>query len=479
MKTWRIVLGIIFTLVIIGGAGYLGVQNVPGEADSTPPAPLTVAVTRGDVQQTVTAPGQVVGTQEVLLGFEVSGQLAEIEVRPGDTVQAGAILARLKPRPLAEALETARLELAQVRARHDQALAEARLDLQIAEAELGRETTGLPTLATNEASLAAAQASLAEIRAGPDENEMTVAAAALRQAEVELKQAQWAYDQVAYGANVGASPEAARLEAATLEYEAKRADYNLAVRGPTAADIAQAQAEVEQAQADVDQARAGQQAREQQILTLKAQVEKARLTLETFQAGVEPSLERAVDSAQTKLEAATLTAPFAGAVLEVRAKPGETVLDGSGVILLADPHALEVLTNVIEEDLPLVQVGQPVEVFFDAVPEGGVEGRVARIVAQRIAGEERPLYPVYITLDHVPGSIIAGMTADASIIIAQQTGVLRLPKALVQAHSDRKAVLEVWTGHQIERREVRAGLRGDVYVEIMAGLREGDEVVGR
>jgi hypothetical protein len=74
---------------------------------------------------------------------------------------------------------------------------------------------------------------------------------------------------------------------------------------------------------------------------------------------------------------------------------------------------------------------------------------------------------------------MAGMMADASIIIAQQTNVLRLPKALVQARSDGIANLEVWTGHRIERREVRAGLRGDVYVEIIAGLQEGDEAVGQ
>jgi multidrug resistance efflux pump len=54
---------------------------------------------------------------------------------------------------------------------------------------------------------------------------------------------------------------------------------------------------------------------------------------------------------------------------------------------------------VIEEDLPLLQIGQPVEVFFDAVPEAAVHGRVARIVPQRLSGEDRPLYPVYITLD--------------------------------------------------------------------------------
>ncbi len=301
----------------------------------------------------------------------------------------------------------------------------------------------------------------------------------MRQAEIALKQAQWGYDQVAYRGDVGARPEAAKLEEATLTYEAKLAGYNLAVQEATPADIANAQAQVQQAQADYDQARAEQGVNEQQLAILEARVEKARLAVETLQAGVDPALARAVKTAAEDLKAATLLAPFDGVILEVQAKPGETVIDRAGVILMADATALEVLTKVIEEDLPLVQVGQPVEVFFDAVPEAAIRGRVARIVPQRISGEDRPLYPVYISLDELPEDIISGMTTDASIIIAQKFGVLRLPRALVQAGADDIAVVEVWANNQIERREVQVGLRGDVYIEIMAGLSEGDEVVGQ
>lgn len=479
MKRWIIISITVLLIIVVGGAGYLGLRSARVEARETPQAPATVTVTRGQVAQTVTAPGQVAGMDERLLSFAVDGQLAEITVRPGQVVQKGQELARLDPRPLEEALATARLELDQAEAQHGQDLAQAGLDLRIAEARLSQEKSGIPSLAAAEADVAAAQAKLQELLAGPGEDEITVAAAELRQAEVTLKQAQWAYDQVAYRDDIGASPEAVQLQEATLTYEAKLAAYNLAVQGPTAADEAASRAGVQQALAEVNRIRAEMGAREQELAILEAEVDKARLALEALQAGIDPGLRRAVETAETDLQAVTLTAPIDGVVLEVRVKPGETVRDRAGVVLLADTGAIEIRTSVIEEDLPLVQVGQDVEVFFDALPEEGVRGKVARIVPQRISGEDRPLYPVYISLAQLPSGVKAGMTADASIIIAQRNDVLRLPRTLVQAGPDNLAVVEVWVQGQVQRREVLAGLRGDVYVEIVAGLAEGEAVVGR
>jgi hypothetical protein len=53
-----------------------------------------------------------------------------------------------------------------------------------------------------------------------------------------------------------------------------------------------------------------------------------------------------------------------------------------------------------------------------------------------------------------------------------------LPRALVRARSDGTAQVKVWVGGQTESRTVSVGLRGDVYVGILEGLRLGDEVVG-
>jgi multidrug efflux pump subunit AcrA (membrane-fusion protein) len=56
--------------------------------------------------------------------------------------------------------------------------------------------------------------------------------------------------------------------------------------------------------------------------------------------------------------------------------------------------------------------------------------------------------------------------------------VLRLPRALVTTRSDGTATVEVWENGSAVAREVTTGLRGDVYIAVLEGLAEGDEVVG-
>ena len=70
-------------------------------------------------------------------------------------------------------------------------------------------------------------------------------------------------------------------------------------------------------------------------------------------------------------------------------------------------------------------------------------------------------------------------TAIDVIVVDSRRDVLRLPRALVRARSDGTATVQVWTGSRIEERQVQTGLRGDVYIEILDGLNEGDLVVGK
>ena len=89
---------ILFSLVgilIISTAGYLGFSTT--KTPSATPTPQTVAVTICDVEQTVTAPGNLANVNQADVHMPATGRLSEVTVRVGDRVRAGQILAELDP----------------------------------------------------------------------------------------------------------------------------------------------------------------------------------------------------------------------------------------------------------------------------------------------------------------------------------------------------------------------------------------------
>ena len=421
-------------VALIGGAAYLGLQSAQDQPAAPPPA--TVPVTRGDVEQSVAAPGQLECTQQAQLAMATTGTVARINVRPGEQVRAGDTLIELDLAPLQKALDDARGKLERAAPEHARQLAAAQLDLAVAQANLAKAQARTPDT-TPEA--------------------VTIAQHRLEQAKNELWGAQARRDSTCGRAH-DAACDAAQAAVQSNEEAVRIAEVQL-------------QQEIAKAQAD-------QAAHAQDLAVLQAQVDRAQIAVDRLKEGLDPTLVHNVEAAQAALDGATLKAPFDGTVLEVTVKVGETAGPSRNAILLANTAAVEVRSTVIEGDLMQVQVGQVAELVFDAQPGLTVQGHVARIVPHR-GDAARPLYPVYIALDEPAPGILPGMTVDATITIAKRESVLRLPRALVRAGAGSTAQVQVWANGQIEKRDVKVGLRGDVYVEIIEGLSEGEQVVSR
>lgn len=431
MKQILFLFGTVLAIGAVAAAAYVGYENGQPAEPAAVVKPVTVGVTRGDVAHTVTAPGQLAGVSEQMLGVDVNGRLLELTVRPGSVVNAGEVIARLDPTPYEIALQTAQIQLAQANAQHQQRLDEAALAIEASEAQVAGTQAQVPQLTTADINRQAAQD--AEARAA-----------------YEYQKAQdrhWEPPQV--------------VESYRLEWVA--AQRALAI-----------------AEADYNQILNQQWAVSQQVNALSKGLEQSNLSARFLaESGIDPLLQVAVDKAQQDLDRTVVTAPFDGVVLEVLARPGEFLPAGANIVLLTDPTAGEVRTTVIEEDLSLVALGQPAEIYFDARPDVAVAGEVDRIVPQRVAGEARPLYHVYLQLnDQLPEGVYPGMTADASLLIDQASDVLRLPRSLVARRSDGTATVTVWENDQPLEREITTGLRGDVYLTILSGLNEGDDIVG-
>ena len=454
MKRLLIPIGIALAIILIGGMGYLGFRSTQSSKPATISSiPQTVPVSRGEVQHSVTAPGKLVGTREATLSSDAGGRLAKINVRPGDAVHAGQVLA---------VLDTADLELRVAQAE------QTYLKQQAAYSDTIQSDPNAVLAARTAVSNASAAYQVAKRQFDLRGDQTTVSCLGFKNASDALALAQAAYDSVANDwkakdyLNSDWGPFRSvvnNLTNAQSAYELARAQCHLTAANINDSSLQSALAQLKQAEANLEQLVSPESST---LLQAQAQLEQTRLTL---------------DEAQQQLANATILAPFAGVVLDVKANPGEAIGAHSALIVLADPAAVEVESTVIEEDMSFVKAGQLVNLFFDAKPDAGTTGHVARSVPQRTSGD-RLLYPVYVAIDQLPTGLVAGMTVDASIVVDSRSGVLRLPRELVRVRSDDTALVRVWTGDQIEQRTITIGLRGDSFVEVLAGLSEGDRVVG-
>lgn len=393
-KTSVIIFGLVGILVV-GAAGYFGFATTQAPP-STPPAPQTVSVTTCDVEQTVTAPGNLVNVNQAEVKMPADGKLSSVTVRVGDTVTAGQTLAEL------DSVTTTQAQVD---------LLEAQEALEVAQ----RHRTALDyPRATDEY--------IKDLKKQIKASKEAVSAlnnSYKNEADPVLK------------SQLLVSLESAKADLKSLE--SKLAWYT---SKPTESDVVNADSELALAQAKYDAAKA-------------------------------------------VLESLQIKAPFSGVVFAVTAESGATYSAETSLFTIGDPKALEIVANVTEEDYPLLVLGQGVEIYFDARPELTIQGKVSRIIPQRIEGSDSPLYDIYITLDEVPDGLADGMTADTAITIASREGVLCLPRAVVRASASATTIVKVWDGVQEAEREIKVGLRGDTYIEVVEGLSEGEQVVTR
>jgi multidrug efflux pump subunit AcrA (membrane-fusion protein) len=392
MTAKRIMVGLValawVALLLVGCGGGEATETVPVDA---------VPVVPQDAEGKVVAEAVIEPVQSSELRFEGGGTVVEVLVEEGDVVSEGDLLVRL----------------------------------DATDAELG--------VLEAEAALALAEAQLAQVQAGPRQQEITVARARLAAAEVALAQAVAQQDELAAGAT-DAQIAATRAEIAAARITLRQAEEEhddtldcVEVRkengekekvcpllGPTeerarfaleAANDALVVAQVELAalQDGVEpQLRAAQAG----VESAAAQREAAQAQLDLVKAGSRPE---EIASVEVQVAQAAV-AVAAGTVTKVTVDVGETAAPGEVVVILASLDQLQArTTDLTELDIARVAEGQSVMVTVDALPGDEFRGRVTRIGEQSADYRGDVTYPVFIALDgDVPG-LRWGMTALVEI----------------------------------------------------------------
>jgi RND family efflux transporter MFP subunit len=229
--------------------------------------------------------------------------------------------------------------------------------------------------------------------------------------------------------------------------------------------------------AELDSARARRLARDQAIAQLDLELAERGLAL--ADAAVAQA-EAALSLARIQLEQARIVAPIAGVVASVATQEGETVaasLAAPTFLTIVGLDRLELWAYVDETDIGQIQVGQAALFGVDAYPGQSFEGQVVAVHPKAEIRDNVVDYVVVVRFAPPPDRTLRpDMTASVRVILSRRQGVPTLPRRAVRQEGGHPFVLCSESGRPVQR-PVKTGARDEGRVEILEGLREGEEVL--
>ena len=391
-----------------------------GASSEAPQEALTITLAPRRLVSTVSFVGRLAPRREVSVTSRVAGKVANVFFEYGDRVEAG--------QPLVE------LDTTETDRRHFEA----------------------------QARYFDARDKLRELENWENSPEIARVRRALALAGMEFEARKGKLAETALLLKQGVIP-ASEHKTAERQYEGQRLRYEAAQQDLKAA----------QAKADADAVRI------------------ARLRLE--------NAETRMRRLETTLQNAIVRAPVSGVVLEPGSKSGRKsgedssgrpltegrlVSEGGYLLSIADLGGLSVAGGIDEVDVVKVKPDQRVRISGDAFPDLVFEGRIARVSPQsRSGGNARvPVFDVTAAIDRLTDEHLArlrlGMSANVTIVVRDEPSALLVPLAAVQGGPGNYRVrLKDKAGGAPRTVRVEAGETTLHEVEILAGLKAGDEVI--
>lgn len=170
----------------------------------------------------------------------------------------------------------------------------------------------------------------------------------------------------------------------------------------------------------------------------------------------------------------TLRAPVSGIVLEKKALSGMRFMPGESLYQIADLSSVWVVADVFEQDIARVTVGAPATITLGAFPGETFSGKVSHVYPT--LDPQTRTVPVRVELAN-PGLRLKPAMYAQMELAAGGKKALAVPLSAVIDSGTREIVLVQVGEGRFAPREVKLGARGDTYVEVLDGVREGEPVV--
>ncbi|MEN6435537.1 MAG: efflux RND transporter periplasmic adaptor subunit [Anaerolineaceae bacterium] len=408
----------------------------------------TAKVLQRDVRVSINGSGTLITRNSVDLNFPTQGILTELNVKLGDTVKTGDVLASIEGSETLKAnVSSAKLELLEaqkdlddLQKNADVALAQAYQDWVTAKEKYETAQTEVQHISSSRCS----------------DTVTTGYAAAVENLSNKLKE----------------------LTEGSAQYIETKSRYDTAVANYNYC-ISYTSGEKAEAQANLELADAAQKSAELTYNTLKEGSGIDPMDLQLAEAKVTEAQDKLAE-AQAILDGITLIAPMDGVVTYLAVEEGSLV-DTSLFITISDLSNPFVQVNVDESDLPLFIAGSNVEVIFDALPDYTFTGTLIQIDPQLVNTNMVQTAQGLIELD--PSTTVdfqtipLGLNAGVEIISSEVKDAVVAPVEAVHDLGDGDyAVFKIDDDGKLRLHTVEVGLSDSTYIQITNGLTVGETV---
>jgi HlyD family secretion protein len=190
---------------------------------------------------------------------------------------------------------------------------------------------------------------------------------------------------------------------------------------------------------------------------------------------------------EEQLSYTTIVSPIEGIILSKDVEVGDAVssilvLGSSATLVMTEGDTSEVYVKgkVDESDIGKVYLGQPARIKVESFKDKTFNGKVTKISPMGVEKDNVTTFEVRVSINNPGGELKAAMTANAEIILEEHKNVLQIPEGAILYDKDKKASVEVPDpkGKEGKRKEsVTIGISNGAKTEVLAGLKEGEEVV--
>jgi multidrug efflux pump subunit AcrA (membrane-fusion protein) len=461
-----------------------------GSSSSSAATRRTATVGKGVVQSTVSGNGTLEPAQKVELSFGASGEVTAIDVKSGEKVKKGQVLAEVDSSSARASLASAEAQLIEA-----EEAVETAEEAEAEEAETEEATyTGGATMVlvdlTSEATASAVTEGAAPVEgdAAPTSTEAD-AAEELEAAKAEAAKLAKEKKELEKRAKEEAAKAKAAKESAGTNGAGGGSTENAPSGSTTGSSTESAGAATTAANGGESTSSGGGES------TSGAATSGASVSLPTAEANLREA-ELSVESARQEVRETTLRAPISGTIASIAGAVGEAVSggaagggtseasagaatggestgSGSAFMVIAQLHRLKMEVSFSESDIGKVRKGQTATVAIDSMEGTELSGEVTKVSVLPSEGSSSVVeYPATILLSQSAKGLRAGMSASAEVVVEQVKNAITVAS---EALSGKSVTIE--EGGKEVTKAVTTGLEGDETTQIVSGLAVGDTVV--